>query len=434
MAAPPYPDILEIEPLRAPLDAEVAVPGSKSLTNRALLVAALAHGTTRLSNALFSDDSRYFAACLRALGFAVAEDEAAGTIAVEGLGGRIPASEAVLFVGNAGTAARFLTAFAALGHGIYTIDGVARMRERPIGDLLAALNELGTCAESLAGNGCPPVRVSARGLAGGTAHLATGTSSQYLTALLLVGPAMERGLELITTGDAVSKPYVDMTVALMDHFGVRVERDEYRRFSVAPGQRYTPRDYTVEPDASSASYFFAAAAATGGRVRVPHLGTRSLQGDARFVDVLESMGCRVERAPDSLTVEGPARLRGVEVDMNAISDTALTLAAIAPFAAAPVAIRNVAHMRHQECDRLAAGAENLRRLGVTVEELPDGWLIRPGAPHGAELETYDDHRVAMAFAVTGLRVPGVRLRAPGCVAKTFPDFFRRLALLSARKA
>ncbi|GAC1437830.1 MAG: 3-phosphoshikimate 1-carboxyvinyltransferase [Chloroflexota bacterium] len=424
-----YPPTLEIAPLTRRPDARVAIPGSKSLTNRALLIAALAGGTTRLRNALFSDDSHYFAACLRTLGFAVDEDEAGATIAVDGLGGQIPAARGALFVGNAGTAARFLTAFVGLGHGTYTIDGVARMRQRPIGDLLEALRDLGVDAQALRGNGCPPVRVHGRGIAGGHVRLAAGTSSQFLTALLLAAPVMARGLRVETVGEPIAQPYIDMTVAVMERRGVHVERAGYRHFSVAPGQRYGTGDYLVEPDASGASYFFAAAAVTGGRVHVPGLGTDSLQGDTRFVDVLEAMGCRVTRAGDGLTVEGPTRLKGIEVDMNAISDTSLTLAAIAPFAAGPVTIRNVAHIRHQECDRIAAVTANLRRLGVEVEEFFDGWRIHPSQPHGAALDTYDDHRVAMAFAVTGLRTPGVVLREPRCVAKTFPDFFQRLAAL-----
>lgn len=421
-----YPDTLEIEPLTGPINAVVAVPGSKSLTNRALLIAALAQGATRLTNALFSDDSRYFVSCLQALGFVVRADETAATIEVEGLGGHIPADQAQLFVGNAGTAARFLTAFVALGHGDYVVDGVERMRQRPIGDLLDGLRALGVDAQAPLGNNCPPVRVRARGIVGGQVRLGARTSSQFLTALLLIGPALQRGLDLLPDGEPISKPYLDMTVALMDGFGVRVERDGYRRFIIAPGQGYRAQEYPIEPDASGASYFFAAAAVTGGRVRVSHLGRESLQGDTRFVDVLELMGCQVQRDGEALTVQGPDQLRGLEVDMNGISDTALTLAAIAPFASSPVTVRNIAHVRHQECDRIAAATANLRRLGIRVDEHPDGWTIYPGQPHGAELETYDDHRVAMAFAVTGLRTPGVRLRQPHCVAKTFPDYFQRL--------
>ncbi|HVX30549.1 MAG TPA: 3-phosphoshikimate 1-carboxyvinyltransferase, partial [Nitrolancea sp.] len=253
------------------------------------------------------------------------------------------------------------------------------------------------------------------------------TSSQYFSALLMVGGVPRDGLRIEVDGDLVSKPYIDMTAATMRAFGVEMRNDDYRRFSVPGEQTYRAIDYAVEPDASAASYFFALAAATGGRVRVHNLGVNSGQGDAHFVDVLEQMGCTVIREENALEVHGPARLRGVDVDMNAISDTVQTLAAIAPLAGGPVNIRNVAHIRHKETDRISAVVTELRRLGVNVDERDDGLTIQPATIRPATIETYDDHRMAMSFAILGCATPGITIRDPGCVAKTFPDFFDVLA-------
>ncbi len=430
--APDYPPVITLEPAAGPVEAEVTLPGSKSFTNRALVLAALADGVSTLRAALFSEDTAVMAESLRRLGISVAEDSEALTFTVEGKGGIIPADRAELFVGNSGTTARFLTALLALGHGEYLLDGVPRMRQRPIQPLLDALRQLGVDAASVAGNGCPPVRVRASGLAGGKVRLPGNLSSQYLSALLMVGPCTPLGLEIEIEGDLVSKPYVDLTVQAMQAFGAAVGCEGYRRFVVPGGQRYRARDYTVEPDASAASYFFALAAVTGGRVRVRNLGARSAQGDVRFVDVLERMGCQVLREDDSITVQGPPSLRGIEVDMNAISDTVQTLAAIAPLASGPVVIRNVAHIRHKETDRIHALATELRRLGVVVDEFPDGLAIYPSPVRPGTVQTYDDHRMAMSFAVLGCRVPGITIENPGCVAKTFPDFFERLAAALGR--
>lgn len=430
--APDYPPAITLEPAAGPVEAEVTLPGSKSYTNRALVLAALADGVSTLRAALFSEDTAVMAESLRRLGISVAEDSEALTFTVEGKGGIIPADRAELFVGNSGTTARFLTAMLALGQGEYLLDGVPRMRQRPIQPLLDALRQLGVDAASVTGSGCPPVRVRASGLAGGKVRLPGNLSSQYLSALLMVGPCTRLGLEIEIQGDLVSKPYVDLTVQAMQAFGAAVGCEGYRRFVVPGGQRYRARDYTVEPDASAASYFFALAAATGGRVRVRNLGARSAQGDVRFVDVLERMGCRVLREPDSITVQGPPSLRGIEVDMNAISDTVQTLAAIAPLASGPVVIRNVAHIRHKETDRIHALATELRRLGVVVDEFPDGLAIYPSLVRPGTVQTYDDHRMAMSFAVLGCRVPGITIENPGCVAKTFPDFFQRLAAALGR--
>lgn len=422
-----YPERIEIRPAVRPVDAEVTLPGSKSYTNRALVLAALAEGTSTIREALFSDDTRYMALALEALGLPVAVDAADRTFTVLGSGGRIPAAQATLFVGNSGTSARFLTALVALGHGEYVIDGVERMRRRPIEPLLDALRQIGIDAAAINGTGCPPVRIRTRGLPGGRAVMPGSESSQYFSALLMVGPLARSGLDLEVVGDLVSKPYVDLTASTMRAFGATMENHEYRRFIVPGGQRYRAADYAVEPDASAASYFFALAAVTGGRVRVRHLGVASAQGDARFADVLERMGCGVTRAEDFIEVRGPERLRGVDVDMNAISDTAQSLAAIAPLADGPVIIRNIAHVRGKETDRIRAVVTELRRLGIEADELADGLVVRPGPVRPARIATYDDHRMAMSFAILGCAVSGITIDDPGCVSKTFPDFFERLA-------
>ncbi len=363
---------------------------------------------------------------LSRLGLAVEADEAAATFTVQGGGGRIPAAEAELFVANAGTAARFLTAAVALGHGRYVIDGTPRMRQRPIQPLLDGLCQLGVDAQARLGNGCPPVVVLARGLPGGTARIRGDLSSQYFSALLLAAPYAERGVTLEVEGTLVSAPYIDMTAGIMADFGVRVECEGERRWRVPPGQRYRAREYTVEPDASAASYFFAAAAVTGGRVRIPFLGRRSAQGDLELLGVLERMGCTVLREDDAVEVHGPGQLRGVEADFSRMGDVATTLAAIAPFADAPVTIRGIAQTHHEESDRPVATATELRRLGIQVDADQDSLVIHPGAPQPAVIQTYDDHRIAMSFAITGLKAPGIAIANPACVAKTFPDYFETL--------
>lgn len=262
--------------------------------------------------------------------------------------------------------------------------------------------------------------------------MAGDTSSQYFTALLMIAPVTPDGITIDVRGDLVSKPYLDMTIATMGDFGATVSHDNYRQFVVPGAQRYSARDYAVEPDASASSYFFALAAVTGGRITVKNLGTRSVQGDVTFVDVLEQMGCNVERSEQQITVSGPAQLTGVTVDMNAISDTMPTLGAIAPLASSPVTIKNVEHVRHKETDRISAVVNELRRLGIEVDEQQDGITVYPGIPQPATINTYDDHRMAMSFAILGCAVPGITLDDPGCVAKTFPDFFERLNAVLGR--
>jgi 3-phosphoshikimate 1-carboxyvinyltransferase len=427
-------DVLELAPVTRPVIGTAWVPGSKSITNRALLIAALAEGESILTGALFSDDTRYMAAALNMLGIRVTGDEAAQSFVVEGCGGEIPATEAELFVGNSGTSMRFLAAAVALGHGTYKLDGVPRMRERPIQPLLDALQGLGVDATSDEDTGCPPITIVADGLRGGTTSLAGDKSSQYFTGLLMAAPYAREGMTIEVEGELVSAPYIEITADVMAAFGVEAEIDdeEWASFRVEPGQRYTGQHYAIEPDASNASYFFAAAAITGGEVRVDGLGADSLQGDLDFVDVLEAMGCEVEMEDTETVVRGPrdGRLRGGEFDMGEISDTAQTLAAIAPFADGPVTIRGVAHNRIKETDRISAVATELRKLGQDVEEFEDGMTITPRPVTPAEIETYDDHRMAMSFGVTSLRAAGVRILDPECTAKTFPDYFQRLIQLT----
>ena len=422
-----FPDSLEIHPLGRPVDADVAAPGSKSVTNRALLVAALADGVSTIVNPLFADDPYYLLESLTRLGFDVGADQEAGEVRIAGLAGRIPRGDVQVFVGNAGTVARFLPPALALGPGPYTVDGVPRMRERPIKDLVDAMRGLGAGVDYADEEGRFPVVVRGGGLPGGRTLVRGGGSSQFVSGLLMAAPHAKREVTLEVEGRE-SWPYVGITLDVMRHFGVEVGAEEgLGRLAVARGS-YRARRFGVEPDASAASYFLALAAVTGGRVRVPGLGSGSSQGDLRFVDVLERMGCGVDLGEEHVEVRGPERLQGVEVAMGAFSDTMMTLAAIAPFASSPTTITNVGHTRHQETDRISAVATELARLGVRVEERGDGLRILPGPLRPAVVETYGDHRMAMAFAVAGLAAPGptVTIEDPGCVTKTFPGYFRAL--------
>ena len=420
--------LLEIKPILHPLNATVRVPGSKSLTNRALLIASLANGTTRLTNALFSDNSRYFAEALKTLGFDVQSDEANCEMSVAGLGGKIPSSKAELFIGNAGTAARFLSTFLTLGNGEYILDGDVRMRERPIGDLVSAIAKLGPELETM--NGCPPVKISASGLRGGKTKIAGDISSQFLSALLMVAPYAQQPIEIEVITELNSKPYVDMTLAMMKDFGVEIERNGYSRFVVHPAFYSPQAPYDIKSDASAASYFFAAPAICGGTVRVENISRKSKQGDIAFLNVLQQMGCIIKECNDFVEVAGAPSLCGVDVDMRDIPDTAQTLAAIVPFASSPTRIRGIASARLKETDRISATCTELARLGVQVQEHKDGMTIYPCKKFTpAPVQTYNDHRMAMAFSLIGLRMNGVTIENPGCVSKTFPDYFRVLESL-----
>jgi 3-phosphoshikimate 1-carboxyvinyltransferase len=427
---------IALQPARQPLDAVVRIPGSKSLTNRALLIAALADGPTLLTGVLEADDTRHMIHALRSLDINVIVEADGETAEVHGCAGHLPALEADIYCGNSGTTIRFCTALCALGQGMYRLDGTRRMRERPIGQLVHVLQTLGIPIQYLDREGYPPLEVRGRGLGGGHIAFDSPPSSQLISAMLMVAPRARGDILIDVTGPPVSAPYIRMTLASLDAFGVAtVDRITNRgaKFIVPAPQPYRGRQYAIEPDASNASYFLAAPAVAGGRVTVAGLGTSSVQGDARFVDVLEEMGCRIERGPDQLTVHGPTArdpLRGIDIDLNDMPDMVQTLAVLALFADGPTRVSNVANLRIKETDRLSALAHELRNRGAAVEERPDGLTIQPPeriAP-GA-VNTYDDHRMAMSFALAGLGADGIVINDPECTAKTFPDFFERWARL-----
>jgi 3-phosphoshikimate 1-carboxyvinyltransferase len=408
--------------------AVVEVPGSKSITARALFLAASAEGTAVLRKPLDSDDTAGFAEGLTALGYKL--DRAPGQWVVEGRPQGPALAQAQVFCRDGATTARFLPALAAAGHGEYRFDASAQMRRRPLGPLTRALRSLGVDLVHEIEEGHHPLTIRADGIKGGHVTLDAGLSSQFLTALLLLGPLTAEGLS-VTVTDLVSVPYVEISMAMMERFGVSVERegDTY----LVPSRPYAATDYLIEPDASTASYFLAAAAVTGHDVTIAGLGSGSLQGDLRFADVLAQMGADVTITAESVSVAGSAStgLHGVTVNMRDISDTMPTLAAIAPFADGPVRIEDVYNTRVKECDRLEACAQNLRAMGVPVQAGRDWIEISPARPRPTHIACHGDHRIAMAFSVTGLRTPGITLDDPGCVKKTFPGFHTALAALQA---
>ena len=429
---PRYPASVTLQSVSGPVEASVIVPGSKSITNRALLIAALAEGDTLLRSPLFSDDTFYMITALRALGVRI-DEQAGGDLLIKGVGGRLQEPKDTLFIGNSGTSVRFLTA--ACVHlpedASCVLDGVERMRQRPIQDLTDALSPLGGVAQALNGTGCPPVQVRGGGLAGGETTVRGDISSQYLSALMMTAPLAHRDVAIDVAGKLVSRPYVRMTAAVMEAFGVGAILHADDSISIAAPQSYRACEYTVEPDASNATYFLAAAAVTGGEVTVRGLGSESIQGDVHFAQMLEAAGCVAKYAEGGITIQGPNLLRGVTVDLTLMPDTAQTLAVVCLFAQGPSTIRGLKTLRVKETDRISAIADELRKLGAEVEAGEDYWIINPpasGAPRlapGEMIATYDDHRMAMAFAVAGLRVDGLVINDPGCVAKTFPDFWER---------
>lgn len=421
-------DSLEILP-SGPLDATVRVPGSKSISNRALLVAALAEGASELRGGLYSDDTRVMIEALGQLGCKVENVAERGpdafTWRVQGCAGRLRAPAERLDVENSGTSARFLSAAASLCDGPVLIDGNARMRERPIEDLVRALAKLGARAEILGYDGCPPLRVAGGGLPGGEASIDASRSSQYVTAVLLSAPYAKSDVSLhFDRGILVSRPYVELTLAVMRDFGAAVDWVGESGLHVESGRTYRGRTYAIEPDASSAAYPFCAAAIAGGRVRVEGIPSQSHQADFALLDILEQMGCEILRGPDFAEVRGAkGDLAGVDVDMNDFPDAVLALAVVALFARGTTRIRNVANLRIKETDRLAALETELGKLGANASADAEGLTIEPGPLRGAEIDTYDDHRMAMSFSLAGLRVPGVVIRDPGCVSKTWPGYF-----------
>lgn len=443
-------NILDLPRFERPARGTVSVPGSKSINNRALLLAALADGTSTLTGALDSDDTRIFASCLDALGFAVHHDREAETFTVTGCGGVAPEQPwnsdnpdgpVELHVGNAGTAARFLLSLCSFLSFPVRFTGDPAMLKRPMGDLINLLKAKGSKIVCEGDEGYFPLTIAGRGP--GIANLATpehlsldpSRSSQHVSAVLMMAPYGWGDLHLNLTGQIVSEPYIDMTIRMMLDWGALVTRPSANLINVQGFQRYRAKaSYPIEPDASSASYFFAAAAVTGGKVTVRGLSRAALQGDVGFVDALASMGATVTESSIGLTVSGPKHLHGTTIDMNAISDTAPTLAAIAPFASSQVTITGVEHMRWKETDRIKAMATELAKLGAKVEERRDGLAIQPSAIHKAHIATYDDHRIAMSLAITGLAAQGVLIEDPGCTSKTFPTFFNVLENLRAQSA
>lgn len=420
--------MIEIAPVSR-VNATVEVPGSKSLTQRALIAAALARGKSTLIGPLASEDTEFSSRALAQLGVAI---DRGHDWRVRGGGGVIGPSATPLYLGNNGTATRFLTSLVALGESEYVIDGDERMHQRPIGPLLAALRGWGVDIASVHGGECPPLLIKARGLAGGRTILPEGKSSQYLSSLLLVAPYAKKPAFLQVEGEILSKPYVAMTLSVMADFGIAVEcARDFSSFAIPQGC-YCGRDYQIEGDASNASYFWAAAAITAGRVTVSNVPVPSLQGDAMLLPLLGRMGCTVEQSGTGVTLVGAERLEGIRVDMGNMPDVVPTLAVVAAFAHGTTVIENIAHLRIKECDRLSAVARELAKLGARVEEGEASLVIHGNGGsdlQGAVIDTYADHRMAMCFAVAGLKVSGVKISGEECVAKSFPDFWQRFALL-----
>jgi 3-phosphoshikimate 1-carboxyvinyltransferase len=424
------PDSLILAPIKR-ISGRVDLPGSKSLSNRVLLLSMLAEGTTQIQNLLDSDDVRYMIGALEKLGITLQETREKNEISVEGCSGGIPNSDLELMLGNAGTAMRPLTAALTLGQGRYVLDGVPRMRERPIVDLVEGLQQLGAKVRLLNGPPGPPVEILAQGLPGGTARIKGSVSSQFLSAILMAAPGAEKDVTLEIDDTLVSMPYVEMTLALMERFGVHVENRDFQEFHIPGKQTYhSPGDFFVEGDASSASYFLAGAAITGGTVTVLGCGTESLQGDSKFAEVLEQMGAETQWQPHSVTVRGNT-LKGVDLDMNRMPDAAMTLAVAALFAEGTTKIRNVYNWRLKETERMKAVTTELRKLGAEVEEGDDYLIIDPPDQiQSTEIETYDDHRMAMAFSLAACGAESVTILDPGCVSKTFPNYFEVLKSVS----
>ncbi len=420
--------MIEIKPATN-ISATVAIPASKSYTNRALLIAALAEGESRIENPLLSDDTKYMSRALTGFGIAIKQESDA--FVVTGRGGRMQAPDEEIFVGNAGTTMRFLTTFSALAQGTTRLTGDARMQQRPIEDLLQCLRQMNVHAVSENDNRCPPLRIEGGAVPGGAVSLPGDKSSQYLTSILLCAPYFTNDTTIRIEGDLTSKSYADITLDIMRAFGVAVENESHALFRVAAGNTYAPRTYRVEADWSSASYFLAAAAVTGGDLTLTGLNPNSVQGDAGFVDVLQQMGCAVEKSAEKIRIQGNP-LRGITINMNSMPDAVQTLAVVALFAEGETVMQGVGNLRIKETDRIQALENELTRLGATVKTGADSLSVTPGTLRGADIETYHDHRMAMSFAVAGLKIPGVRIKDPRCVEKSFPDFFERFEAIRSQ--
>ena len=406
------------------INSTVKIPGSKSLTHRALIAAGLAGGKSRLKSILSSDDTLYTASTLKSLGIKIEFDQQDAI--VYGNGGVFdPVTETQeINLGNSGTSYRLLLSVAALAHGRYVFTGTERMKQRPVAYLGDALKTLGVDVNYLEKDGFPPVFLNASGINGGKVIIPGDISSQYISSLLLSGPLAQKDVNIEISGELVSRPYIDLTLDVMNAFGVIVEHDNYQLFRVPSGQVYKAREYVVEGDASSASYFWGAAAVTGGIVKTENVyPDNTRQGDMRLLNIFEKMGCSIKRENDSVTVTG-GTLKGIDVDMGSMPDMVPTLAAAALFAEGKTTIYNVSHLKHKESDRIADTAKELRKIGARVDELDDGLVIFGGEKlSGAEIDPHDDHRLAMSFAMAGLKVPGIVILNEGCVNKSFPTFW-----------
>jgi 3-phosphoshikimate 1-carboxyvinyltransferase len=412
--------MIEIKPHKISV-CRVSVPGSKSYTHRMLIAAALSGGMCTIKNALVSEDTRFTIEALRQMGIQV--DFHDDDVRVYGKGGRLAAGHAPIHLGNSGTSMRLLSALAALGKGTYTLTGTGRMQKRPIKDLLDALQQIGVKARSLNDNGCPPVEISGTTIRKNQVDINCRKSSQYLSALLLIAPCTQNGLQIRVTGGPVSRPYVDLTVDLMKIFGLQLEREGYERFRIPGGQIYRAGEYVVEADCSQAAYFWGAAAITGADIKVMDVKADSAQGDIRFVDMLQRMGCRVSKTSDGIRVAGGS-LCAIEADFADMPDQVPTLAVVAAFARGKTVIKNVAHLKSKESDRLTATVTELKKMGVDAACTANALAVRGGKPNGSIIDTYNDHRIAMSFAMAGLKVPGVRIRNERCVEKSFPAFWQ----------
>ena len=414
--------MIEIIPHNMKPRCEVRVPGSKSLTHRILIASALSEGLCSIENALLSEDTVLTMKALGQMGIRI-EEKPGNRLMVCGCGGDLQPSIEPIYLGNSGTSIRLLTAVAALGKCTYELVGDDRMGERPIQALIDALMQIGVQARSANNNGCPPVEINGMNLSGRNVAINCRTSSQYLTGLLLMAPCTEKGLQIEVTEGPVSRPYVDMTIDVMSKFGIAVDRQGYEGFQVAGKQAYRAGAYEVEADGSQAGYFWAAAAVCRKAVKVKGVNQDSCQGDVNFSRVLESMGCTIKHEPDGTTVSGGDRLQAIEIDMGDMPDVVPTLAVAAAFAEGTTVIKNVSHLKSKESDRLTSVAKELEKMGITARCSADELIVSGGQPRGAEIETYGDHRIAMSFAVAGLKAPGTIIRDEKCVEKSFPNFW-----------
>ena len=411
--------MIEIKPQKIN-NCEVTVPGSKSYTHRILIAAALSDGICTIHNGLKSEDTLLTLDALRKMGITI--DVTDDRFIVHGEKGTFKPGMDSIYLGNSGTSMRLLTAVAALGKGGYTLTGTQRMGERPIQDLLDGLTQIGVKARSVNGNGCPPVEINGSNIAGGSLDLKCGVSSQFLSALLLIAPCIKKGIQINITQGPVSRPYVDMTVDVMEEFGVEVHRDDYHRFKVPGGQTYRAGSYTVEPDCSQAGYFWAAAAISGTKIKVKGTTRKTRQGDVGFTELLQKMGCNILYETDGIAVSG-GPLSAITADMADMPDMVPTLAVVASFAKGTTVIENVAHLKAKESDRLGSVVQELSKTGIQASCSDTGMMITGGTPHGSEIDTYGDHRMAMSFSLVGLKVPGIIIKDEMCVEKSFPNFW-----------